>query len=67
VTDDGSLWVGSAGVLRRFDHVLGGALIFASASYGPGLGARVAFLPGQPFVFSAGGYGMHGFSVPAGP
>jgi FG-GAP-like repeat len=67
VTGDGSLWVGSAGVLRRFDQVLGGALIYASASYGPGLGARIAFLPGKPFVFSAGGYGVHGFSVPAGP
>jgi hypothetical protein len=63
VLGDGGLWVGSGGIMRRFDQVLGGVQTFASANYGEGLGQRVVALPGRPIVFSAGGYGVHAFRV----
>jgi outer membrane protein assembly factor BamB len=62
----GRFMVGAGDVLRAFDGPLG-AEIFASQPYGRGLGHRAVKLPGSPRIFSAGGYGVHGFSVPRLP
>jgi hypothetical protein len=67
VLPDGGLWVGSGGILRSFDRVLGGVETFASRSYGPGMGGRVVRLPGQTLVFTTGAYGIHGFPRPRAP
>jgi FG-GAP-like repeat len=62
----GRFMVGSGDVVRAFDGPLG-AEIFASQPYGMRLGHRAVKLPGSPLIFSAGGYGLHGFSVPRLP
>ncbi len=67
VLPDGELWVGSGGILRGFDKLLGGVETFTSRSYGPGTGGRVALVPGQALVFTTGAYGIHGFSRPPAP
>jgi outer membrane protein assembly factor BamB len=67
VLADGGLWVGSGGILRRFDRVLGGRETFASRDYGPGTGGRVAVLPGTALFFTTGAYGIHGFPPPRAP
>jgi hypothetical protein len=54
----GSLWVGSEGKLQRYS---GGAMTFETADYGTGFGSNLATVPGRLWVFSAGGYGVHGF------
>jgi outer membrane protein assembly factor BamB len=67
VLPDGGLWVGSGGILRGFDRGLGGIETFASRTYGPGTGGRVALLPGKARVFTTGAYGIHGFRKPPVP
>jgi len=67
VLPDGGLWVGSGGILRGFDRLLGGVETFTSRTYGPGTGGRVALLPGQALVFTTGAYGIHGFPRPPAP
>ena len=63
---DGRFLVGSGDVLRGFDGPLG-AEFFTSQPYGRGLGHRAVRLRGTPLVFTAGGYGVHGFRVPPAP
>ncbi len=67
VLPDGGLWVGSGGILRGFDQVLGGVETFTSQTYGPGTGGRVALVPGKQLVFTTGAYGIHGFRKPSAP
>jgi hypothetical protein len=67
VLADGGLWVGSGGVLRGFDRLLGGVETFISRPYGPGTGGRVAVLPDKALVFTTGAYGIHGFPAPGAP
>jgi hypothetical protein len=67
VLPDGGLWVGSGGILRGFDRVLGGIETFTSRTYGPGTGGRVVLLPGKARVFTTGAYGIHGFRKPPVP
>ena len=62
----GRFMVGTGEILRGYDGPLGPE-IFASQPYGTRLGHRAVKLPGSPLVFSAGGYGVHGFSVPRLP
>lgn len=66
ILPDGRFLVGSGDVLRGFDRP-GGAEIFAGQPYGWRLGHRAVTLRGSPLVFSAGGYGVHGFRVPPAP
>jgi hypothetical protein len=66
ILPDGRFLVGSDDVLRAFDRP-GGAETFASQPYGRRLGHRAVTLRGSPLVFSAGGYGVHGFRVPRAP
>jgi hypothetical protein len=57
----GSLWVGSNGFLTRYDH---GAKSFQTANYGIGFGSDVAAtMRARHWVFSAGSYGVHGFTT----
>lgn len=55
-----ALWVGSGGTLTRF---LSGSATFQSANYGSGFGRDIGLLYDKGWVFSAGGYGVHGFAT----
>lgn len=54
----GALWVGTGGTLKRF---VDGVSTFESASYGPGMGRSMVFLPASNWVVSTGSYGAHAF------
>lgn len=56
----GELWAGSGGTLRRF---LSGSSTFQSANYGSGFGRDLGLLYDRKWIFSAGGYGVHGFAI----
>jgi len=61
VADDATWWVGSAGVLRRFD---GATKLFETAAYGATMGRQTAWLPGAPDkVFACGSAGCYRFPV----
>jgi hypothetical protein len=63
LVDSGALWVGSGGTLQRYRRLLGGRKTFESANYGPGFGRNLGIVAGRRWVFTAGGYGVHGFAT----
>ncbi len=60
VLGSGAWWAGAGGSLQRY---AGGLKTLTTAGYGQGFGHRVVELAGKRWVFSAGGFGVHGFQV----
>lgn len=50
----------SDGTLTRF---VSGSSTFQSANYGSGFGRDLGLLYDEKWIFSAGGYGVHGFAL----
>ncbi len=57
----GALWMGSGGTLGRYQN---SAVTIQTANYDAGFGRRIGQSPEIPWLFSAGGYGVHGFRRP---
>ena len=60
VTDSGNWWVGSDTVLRRYSRT---GVNFVTPPYGTWFGRRVAGSANSSWIYSAGGYGVHGFNM----